>query len=58
MFRRLHAVFQQIAASTSAWFYKRNLSQQYVRRKVPEIARMLQNEDWLQLRHESHKTPT
>jgi hypothetical protein len=50
--RRLQAGFQRLAAFPSTWFYKQDLSQQSVRRKVPEIARMLQNEDWVQLRYQ------
>lgn len=50
MFRRLHRTFQRLAASTSAWFSTRSLSQRSVRHKASETARMLQNEDWTQLR--------
>lgn len=52
MLRRLQAGFQRLSAPTPAWFPKRNMSQQSVRHKVPEIARMLQNEDWAQLRYQ------
>jgi len=52
MLRRLHTAFQRLAASTSAWFHKRHMSQQSVKHKVPKIARMLQNEDWSQLRYQ------
>jgi pimeloyl-ACP methyl ester carboxylesterase len=50
MLRRLHEGFQRLTASISTWFQERKLSQRSVRHKVPEIARMLQNEDWTQLR--------
>lgn len=52
MFHRLHTALQRLATSTSAWFHKRHVSQQSVRHKVPAIARMLQNEDWSQLRYQ------
>jgi hypothetical protein len=42
MLYRLHTAFQRLAASTSAWFHRRKLSQHYVRHKVPQTARMLQ----------------
>lgn len=52
MFRRLRGSFQRPAASTPAWFSTRSLSQRSVRHKVSETARMLQNEDWAQLRYQ------
>jgi pimeloyl-ACP methyl ester carboxylesterase len=49
MLRRFRAVVRRLRAAASTWLSKHQVSQQLIRQKAREIARMLQNEDWRRL---------
>jgi len=52
-FHQFLAFFRRLRASATTWFSRDEVSQQHVRHKVHEIARMLQNEDWPRLHQQS-----
>jgi pimeloyl-ACP methyl ester carboxylesterase len=56
LLHRLRAAIRRLTAFASTWFSRREVSQQSIRHKVLEIARMLQNEDYQHLHQQSPYT--